>query len=490
MKFTLIQPQKSKDTNLAADQSWHITRPYSIIYLYQTIKSKTDFDVNIVDFEKLEFSNYSVEHVLKNSKSDIFGITATTYIRFEAIEIAKMIKKLHPDAIVVVGGVHFMYCAADTLHYVPEIDIVVRGEGEITIVDLLNAIDKKKSLGQVKGITYRQEGKVCENPDREVFEDLDSLPIYEDFTWEEYPEYLIGYSEKIKATSIISSRGCPYRCIFCAKAGMKYRLRNPSLVVDEIEFFLNKFQIEGINFLDLTFTADSRQVQQVCHEIISRNLTFQWWCESRANIPLELLDRMEKAGCASIALGVESGSPRIISAISKGISLDQVTNFCKKCNDLGIFITTYFMFSHPGETFEDAQNTLDFMDSLENIGDYVSCETQPTMIFPGTRLEKIALEKDILSERFSWSTPCEFELNVQLGQHPNIPLFIDSLSPYQLLILLRQREIERKIKLARKTKFADLISKTFKEVMTKRSRSVLFTRQFYSGLYQHYKRNC
>ena len=145
------------------------------------------------------------------------------------------------------------------------------------------------------------------------------------------------------------------------------------------------------------------------------------------------------------------------------------------------------MISHPSETFEDARKTLDFMHSLEDIGDYVSCEIQPTMIFPGTQLEKIALDRDILSESFSWSMPCEFRLNAQLEQHQNIPLFIDSLSHPQLRSLLRQWEIERKIKLARDTKFVDLIFKTTKELMTKRSRSVLFMRQFYSDLYKQYK---
>jgi len=202
--------------------------------------------------------------------------------------MSRSIKRLFPETLVVVGGVHFMYCARETLENVPEIDIVVRGEGEVTIVELTNAIDRGLGLETIRGITYRRDGHVVENPPQEVFEELDSIPVYTRFTWEEYPEYLFGYPEQIRALSVMSSRGCPYKCVFCSKAGMKYRLRQPHNVVDEIEQLRDRFGIEGVNFLDLTFTANPGHARAMSEELIRRKLDLSWWCESRANIPPRL----------------------------------------------------------------------------------------------------------------------------------------------------------------------------------------------------------
>jgi radical SAM superfamily enzyme YgiQ (UPF0313 family) len=395
------------------------------------------------------------------------------------VAVAKVIKKLYPDATIIAGGVHFMYCPEETLQNVSEIDIVVRGEGEITIVEVAKAIHEKSSMNGIKGITYRHNGQILNNPDQKIFEDLDHLPTYTSFSWNEYPEYVFSYPETLKAVSIMSSRGCPYGCIFCAKAGMKYRLRDATKVVDEIEVFKTKFDIDGINFLDLTFTANPNHVKTVCQKIIDRNIDVKWWCESRANIPLESIDLMKKAGCVSLAVGVESGSPDILSKISKGISLDQVVRFCEKCNDLGIYVTAYFMFSFPDETESAVQETLNFIENLENIGPNITCELQPAMIFPGTKLEKIAHGRNILSSEFSWYNAYESDLNIELGQLTNIPLFIDRLSHNQLRHFMKQRIIHRKAEVAANMGLLDLITKAFQTMRKGRNRLAILSPKFY-----------
>ncbi|MCU0595770.1 MAG: B12-binding domain-containing radical SAM protein, partial [Desulfobacterota bacterium] len=341
-----------------------------------------------MDLESGDLRNKPLQEVFQNSNSDVYGITATTFTRFEAIKIAKHLRALRPNSRIVVGGVHFMYCPEDTLKKVPEIDVVVRGEGEVTIVELLDAIGSGHELQQVKGISYREGNGVIHNPDQPLFEDLDALPVYTDFTWEQYPEYLFGYPEPVPATSVISSRGCPYKCIFCAKAGMKYRLRSAQKVVDEIQLLKEKLRVDAINFLDLTFTANPKHVRAVCQEIIQRDLKIKWWCESRVNIPLELLDIMKAAGCVALVIGVESGSSRVLSTISKNISTAAVLAFCERCIELGIIVQPYFMFSHPGESREDVQQTLELILRLEKRKS--SCSFQPTMIYPGTEIETIA----------------------------------------------------------------------------------------------------
>lgn len=426
MKITLIQPSKPFYGS-EAEGNWELSMPFSLFFLASAIENNTSFDVQIIDLEKKTYKDIILEDVFIGNDSQIFGITATTFTRFEAIKVAKCIKKLYPESWITVGGVYFSLCAEDTLRNIPEIDIVVRGEGEIILKELANAINEGRNLKDIKGITYRDNGKIVQNSDQTIFIDIDNLPFYEKFSWEEYPEYLMGYPERIPAISIMSSRGCPYRCIFCSKSGTKYRLRKPKIVVDEIEFFKNKFGVEAFNFLDLTFTANPRHVKEVCQELLGRKTNIKWWCESRANIPLELLNLMKEAGCVITVIGVESGSPRIISKIQKDISLDQVINFCKKCKEVGISVNPYFMYSHPGETNKDVKNTINFIIKLQKLGVKAS-SFQPTMIFPGTKIEEIARDKGILPKDFSWSAPYESDMNKELGQLSNVPLFIDALN--------------------------------------------------------------
>lgn len=486
MKITLIQPQKP-NYGSDAEKHWSLARPFSLLFLAASIKKHSAHSVDIIDLESGAYRNRSFQEVFQTSDSAIYGITATTYTRFEAIKIARYLKRFRPDSRIIVGGVHFMYCPEDTLSKVPEIDVVVRGEGEVSIVEYLDAIGSGQSLQKVKGISFREGYRIIHNPDQAVFEDLDTLPAYFDFTWEQYPEYLFGYPDRIPATSVISSRGCPYKCIFCSKAGMKYRLRDPQQVVDEIEVLKKQLGVEAINFLDLTFTANPRHAQAVCREMIQRELGIKWWCESRANIPLELLDIMKAAGCVALAVGVESGSPRVLSKISKGITTDMVLAFCQKCLHLGIHVEPYFMFSHPGETIEDVHQTLNLIYELEKRNAH--CSFQPTMIFPGTEIEKIAQARGKLPDGFSWSEPYHSDLNMELGQLPNAPLFIDKLSPGDLKRILDERNLWKSVMVASRMTIKDLIGKGMEILLDgkSRSRSYLLSPRFYRHLFANRK---
>jgi radical SAM superfamily enzyme YgiQ (UPF0313 family) len=481
MKITLIQPQKILYGS-DAEKHWSLARPFSLLFLAAAIKKHATHCVDIVDLESGPYRNVSLQTIFQDSNSDVYGITATTFTRFEAIKLAKYLKEHRPDSQIVVGGVHFMYCPEDTLSKVPEIDVVVRGEGEIPIVEYLDAIASGQSLHRVKGISFREGSRIIHNPDQAVFEDLDSLPTSLDFTWEQYPEYLFGYPDRIPATSVISSRGCPHKCIFCSKAGMKYRLRDPKKVGDEIEVLKKQLGVEAINFLDLTFTANPRHAQAVCREMIQRGLDVRWWCESRANIPLDLLDIMKAAGCVSLAVGVESGSPRVLSKISKGISTDMVRAFCQKCFHLGIHVEPYFMFSHPGETIEDVRRTLSLVYELEKRN--ADCSFQPTMIFPGTEIERISRQQGILPDKFSWSESYHSDLNVELGQLPNAPLFMDLLTPADLRRILEERNLWKGVAVVSRMTIKELVANGLEVLLNRKSkaRRYLFSPRFYHHL--------
>ena len=319
MKLLLIQPAKPFfGTN--AEDYWEMTRPFSLYFLASSVQHYTEHEVEILDFERGDLQGSDVSAIIRQSDADVYGITATTYTRFYAINIIRKIREYHPNATIIVGGVHFMYWPDETLRDLPEVDIVVCGEGEITIVELLKALDTGKDLADIKGISFRNDNnEVTSTPPQALIPNLDEIPNYKDFTWDEYPEYLFGYSERIPALSIMSSRGCPFKCVFCSKAGMKYRMRDADRTVDEIIELQDRFGINAFNFLDLTFTVNRKHTKEVCNALLKRKVDIRWWCESRVNIHLDLLDIMKEAGCASIAIGVESGSQRIIDLMSKGI---------------------------------------------------------------------------------------------------------------------------------------------------------------------------
>lgn len=461
------------------EEHWQLTRPFSLFTLAASLEKNTEFEVDIVDLEAIEqrsSTKVSLEKTFKDDNALIFGITATTQTRSEAIRTAKVIKRLHPQALIIVGGVHFMHCDKDTLNNVPEVDVVVRGEGEETLVELAHAIERRTSYEKIKGITYRSESELIQNPDRNLITGLDDLPGYEKYSWDEYPEYLFGYPDRVPAISVMSSRGCPYQCVFCSKAGQQYRLKSPERAVDEIEILKDRFNIKGVNFLDLTLTASPRHVEALCTEMIERDIDVIWWCESRANIRLELLDMMKQAGCVSIALGVESGSPRIISSTKKAITIEQVVQFCERCRDLGIFVVPYFMFSLPGETEDDVRLSIDLIEKLERITQ--PCSFQPTMIFPGTTVERLAREQHILPDDFSWCDPYYSKLNIELDQFPNIPLFIDKIPPHKLKELMHEKRIRVGAKRVSEMSFKEIFKTAYRMLTQRRPISPYISPQF------------
>lgn len=441
MRIALIQPAKPNDKS-SASKDWSLCRPLSLLYLSCAIQNSSLHECEIFDLE-LFFatkSDFDIESMIASLNFDVYGITATTFTRHEAIAVLKLIRKYHPTKIIIVGGVHFMYCDVDTLTKIPEVDIVVRGEGEKIIVDLLDALQMSVSLENVNGITYRDTmGNVKINDDSEIFEDIDNIDIYNLMLPNDYPEYLMGCADEIPAVSIMTSRGCPFKCIFCSKAGMKYRHRSTHSVIKELNYYVQECGITAFNFLDLTFTANPQRSKDLCQAIIDEGLKIQWWCETRANVPLELISLMKQAGCRYIVVGVETGASSVLERIQKGITLDQVERLFSFTKECGIKTSAYFMCSHVGETFDDALETVSFIDKLESVYG-VSTSLQPCIIFPGTGIEDIAKANGALSSSFSWADEFHDPRNADLGQVTTIPLFLDCLTREQIHELLLKKK--------------------------------------------------
>jgi len=430
MKITLIRPTDHYSTAHPLANM----RPLGL-FMLATVLDNAGYEVDILDLQVERNQGIPLEQLIQKSESRIFGITALTASRFEAVEIARRIKKVYPSCCVVVGGAHFTHTARETLEQIEDIDVVVKGLGLTAVVGIAQAVEKKETFNDIYSIVYRDSGNIVENmtSEEQDIRLINDLSVYTKFHVEDYWENLRAYPEPIRSMSVISSVGCPGKCVFCAQMVKHYTTRRVSKVVDELQFIKDRFEVEAFNFVDMTFTANPQHVKELCSEILRRGLNIKWWCESRVDIQLPLLKAMKEAGCVSIAAGVESGSDRVLSRISKGITREKIINFCRSCNDLGIYLRLFFMYSHLGETKSDVYESLSFIDKIKCYPMVKVVTFQPTMIFPGTQLELISRKSKLIKEGFSWYEPCEFELNIKLNQIPNIPIYMDLLTTEDLI---------------------------------------------------------
>ncbi|MEM3150517.1 MAG: radical SAM protein [Candidatus Nezhaarchaeales archaeon] len=260
------------------------------------------------------------------SRADVFGITMSSLTVKPAALIARWVKRLFPDSLVVVGGPHPTFADEDVLKSVPEVDVVVRGEGELTALELVQRFAEGEALEGVKGITYRGREGIVRNEDRELIEDLDSLP---------FPAYHLlpvqnyrSFGAKEPTFTVLTSRGCPFNCKFCVAWKMnrrRYRVRSVKNVVEELEYLVHRFKARFLSFVDDLFTISKERVKALCRAIRERSLSLVWGCETRVDmVDRETLLEMRKAGCYWIYFGLESASQSILNSMRKGIRVEQI----------------------------------------------------------------------------------------------------------------------------------------------------------------------
>lgn len=423
MKIVLIFPPNIYQTKQSMP-------PLGIAWLASFLRENGFPDIVLIDSMANRYSNEEIIDLLKKEGPDIIGISFGTQIRFSAFDLARLIKKEFSSVPLVAGGPHPTLTAQDILENIPEIDVIVRGEGEISFLNLVKTIGKKGDLEGVKGISFRdKKGKIIHNAFEEPIHDLDSLPLpaRDLLPIEKYDKTTI--LSKKRSLNIMTSRGCPYWCSYCSTSeqwGHKIRHRSPKNVVDEIELVLKNYPfIKGIRFFDDVFTMDKARVIEICREILKRKLDFVWECEARANtIDEELVREMRRARCEFIDLGIESGSDRILKNIKKNITVEQAITSAKIIKKAGIGLKAFFMHGLPGETYEDIKKTV-FLSRYLFYELGVEGTTQGiTVIYPGTELERMAQEFGTFPRDFSWSKYYERKKSYPPLSAPiNMPIF-------------------------------------------------------------------
>ncbi|HOM30009.1 MAG TPA: radical SAM protein [Deltaproteobacteria bacterium] len=318
--------------------------------------------VRILDFIVSRYTPEKLRRFLDAFEPDAVGAGCVTMNYPDAERIIKDVKRFRPDTVTMMGGPHVSFDVEGTFASCPELDLVVIGEGEDTLMELAPVLTDRSAWGAVRGIAYREDGEVVRTGPRELIHDLDRLPLPARHLLPVSRYLALGYP-----VSIITSRGCPNRCIFCLgrkMVGFKGRYRDPGLVVDEIEHILS-LGFTRINVADDLFTADRKRVAMLCEEILGRGVKFGWSAFARVNtVDPETLKIMRKAGCDSISFGIESGNPEMLKRIRKGITLEQARQAVAWCKEADILPHASFMVGLPGETRQTLEDTHRFATEL------------------------------------------------------------------------------------------------------------------------------
>jgi anaerobic magnesium-protoporphyrin IX monomethyl ester cyclase len=375
MKVTLVNPPYPP--------SAHAHPPFiplGLAYL-GAVAERAGHQVTIIDCQAERLSYENFRNRISQIPSDVVGVTSTTLLYNSAKEILTITKETHPNTITMIGGSHVSFWDENALNECPSIDVIVRREGEVTFIELLQAVEEKKSFAGILGTTIRaSDGKMIRNEDRPFFEDLDSLP---------FPAFhllpLDSFHRMGKTIfPLTTSRGCVQWCDFCSTVrmfGRRYSMRSPKNVVDEMEMLYKKYGETQFTFYDDAFTVNRDHVIKMCEDIKARKLNVTWDCETRVDmVDKELLTIMKNAGCITVWFGVESGSEKILAQMNKKIKLEQTRQAFKVAQKVGLMTIASAVIGFPGETEETAWETINFINSLnpDDIGCYVATP------YPGT----------------------------------------------------------------------------------------------------------
>ena len=377
-----------------------VTAPVWACYIAALLR-KEGYVVSILDAEA---ERLDIDTTVKKAiewNPDLIGFSCMTSKIAYAYKVAKIIKMRMPDVSIIAGGAHISAIPDRTLDEFPDFDILVVGEGEITCKELISALNSGSDLKQVEGIAFKDKlGNKIHTLSRKRIKELDNLPSPAYDLLPELKTHYWPYFNNIQgypAFSLISSRGCPHQCNFCDRKvfGNIFTKHSPKYFVNIIEDMINKYGIRYLVFDDDNILLDRKYLFGILDELFARKIRIPFTCESRVDtVDEEKLERLRDSGCKEIMYGIESGSPRILKLMNKGITVDQVRHAIKLTKKYKISALGYFMLGYPGETEQSMQETVDFIKELK----LFDIAAQPFVPFPGTDIYKHAIQNGNLEE--------------------------------------------------------------------------------------------
>ena len=415
-RILLINPSSMKSVYLETNvKVATLLQPVLSLPSIAAVLLHENHDVRIFDLELHDNSMEKLKELINIFKPDFVGITGTTPLYKQIIEISRFVKDIDKNIKVIIGGVHATVKPNEFLSK-ETIDIVVVGEGDFTIMDIVS----EKNLKDIKGIIYKKGGKIIKNPRRELIKDLDKLPFP---AWHliDVKKYVSSYlsARKNPCGPLETSRGCVFGCTYCNKHifGRTFRVKAVKRVVDEMEHMV-KAGFKEIHIQDDGFSTDMKRAKNICDEIVRRDINIPWSLFNGIRVDRideELAKKLKKAGCYQAALGIESGNQDVLDAVHKGIKLEQIRKAVKILKAEGIEIFGFFMLGLPGETEKSMQDTIDFAKELDL--DIVKFDV--TIPYPGTELFE-EWDKKGLIKTYEWSKYLCHKQDIQIYEHPNL----------------------------------------------------------------------
>ncbi len=371
--------------------------PLGVMYIAAGIERFTRWEVDILDTQIGPMDYHQLEEEIRKRQPDVVGIEALTFSLVDVYHTASVVKKVSQDILVVLGGPHVFLFPEESIASC-HVDALCLGEAEYSFPEFLKCIEQNHPFDTVPGIVYKRQGQILYTGAPHLLDNLDQLP----FPARHLVPYKKYYSVLAKGqflTTMMTSRGCPARCIFCDRPhlGKTFRARSASNVVDEIEECVKRFDIREFFFYDDTFSINRERVLAICQEILGRKLDILWDIRARVNtMDTEVLSALKRAGCARIHYGIEAGTPEILNVLKKGITLEKVKEVFRLTKKVRIQSLGYFMIGNPTETKEQIEETLRFSQSID--ADYIHLSL--TTPFPGTELYQMGLEQGIFNRDY------------------------------------------------------------------------------------------
>ena len=328
-------------------------------FLATYIKKHTNWDVEVCE---PVLQGLSEKEILdKVSGVNILGMACYTESRFFCFEFAQKTKRINPDCKIIIGGPHVDTLDIEILRHYPYIDMVVRSEGEETLLEIIKGLP----LEEIKGLTFRLDGKIIRNPDRQLIQNIDNL----EFDYEFYQPWIRNWKDnevdddlkELRHLPIITSRGCYFNCPFCsAPHHWQRRLRavSPQRRALWLKELVERYNIGYFRFYDSLFINNQDDIIKFCEILEEMNLKINFRIDIRAGTPPYLLERLRKVGCKVVGFGIESGADNVLININKGITNNLVRKTIKDCKKLGFWLIGFFMVSLPSEKLKDIKKTL------------------------------------------------------------------------------------------------------------------------------------
>jgi radical SAM superfamily enzyme YgiQ (UPF0313 family) len=375
----LINPQPVVLKDLLAERIMYTNPALGLGYLASAVRNK-GFSVDILDMGPEKLLLKDILEQIENNQTKVVGISSFITNHGNGIKIAKYIKDRCPNVKIVMGGPQASFIPEEVLNS-GSIDVVSMFEGEVTFPELVDAFINKKPIENILGISYIKDGKVVITDPRPVIENLDNI---------NYPAWdLFKLDNYTMPGVILTGRGCPYKCIFCAASavsGARYRIRSTKNVVDEIEYSNKVYNISYFFFADDTFTAQEEHCIDICREIRRRGLKIHWEAEARANtVNDRIVSEMVKAGCKHVLIGAESGDNNILKTIGKNITTDTIEKAVKTFLAHGVSVICSFILGNPDDTYETIDKTIKFAIKIKRLTKgFSSCKFSLLTPLPGT----------------------------------------------------------------------------------------------------------